>query len=58
MKKIYSVEEYIEEHQNFGEALILLRDIINSTEVGETVKWSAPVYTVNGKNVENAMSYS
>ena len=51
MKKIYSVEEYIEEHQNFGEALTLLRAIINSTDVGETVKWSAPVYTVNGKNV-------
>ena len=51
MKKIYSVEEYIEEHENFGEALTLLRSIITSTEVGETVKWSAPVYTVNGKNV-------
>lgn len=51
MKKIYSVEEYIEEHENFGEALTFLRSIITSTEVGETVKWSAPVYTVNGKNV-------
>ena len=51
MKKIFSVEEYIEEHQNFREALTILRDIINTTEVEETIKWSAPIYTVNGKNV-------
>lgn len=51
MKKIYSVEEYIEQNTHFSGALILLRDIINSTELIETVKWSAPVYTVNNKNV-------
>ena len=51
MKKIYSVEEYMEEHQNFSDAIILLRDIINTTEVEETIKWNAPVYAVNGKNV-------
>jgi uncharacterized protein YdeI (YjbR/CyaY-like superfamily) len=51
MKKIYSVEEYIEEHPNYSEAISKLRNIILTTEVEETVKWSAPVYTVNGKNV-------
>lgn len=51
MKKIYSVEEYIEENAHFSDALILLRSIINSTELVETVKWSAPVYTINNKNV-------
>ena len=51
MKKIYSVEEYVEEHPNFSDALSKLRNIILTTEVEETVKWSAPVYTVNGKNV-------
>ncbi|WP_303316113.1 YdeI/OmpD-associated family protein [Flavivirga abyssicola] len=51
MKKIYSVEEYIEEHPHFSEALTLLRDIINTTECVETIKWSAPVYTINNKNV-------
>ena len=51
MKKVYSVEEYIEDHKNFGNALTLLRNIINTTEVEETVKWSAPVYIVNGKNI-------
>ncbi len=51
MKKIYSVEEYIEENAHFSEALSILRDIINTTELEETVKWSAPVYTLNDKNV-------
>ena len=51
MKKIYSVEEYIEENNQFSEALQLLRSIITSTELEETVKWSAPVYTLNNKNV-------
>lgn len=51
MAKINSVEEYIEANSNFSEALILLREIINSTELEETFKWSAPVYTLNGKNV-------
>lgn len=51
MKKIYSVEEYIEENTHFSEALSILRTIINTTELEETVKWSAPVYTLNNKNV-------
>lgn len=51
MKKIHAVEEYIEENNHFGEALTILRDIINTTELEETIKWSAPVYTLNNKNV-------
>ncbi|WCO02655.1 YdeI/OmpD-associated family protein [Psychroserpens ponticola] len=51
MKKVYSVEEYIETNSHFGEALNLLRDIINTTELNESIKWNAPVYDLNGKNV-------
>ncbi len=51
MKKVYSVEEYIETNPHYGEELIVLRNISNSTELEETIKWSAPVYTLNGKNV-------
>ena len=51
MGKVNSVEEYIEVNSHFGEALTLLRQIINSTELEETLKWNAPVYTLNGKNV-------
>ena len=51
MKKINSVEEYIEENVHFSEALIILRHIINTTELQETIKWNAPVYALNNKNV-------
>ena len=51
MKKVNSIEEYIEVNSHFGEALELLREIINSTELEETLKWNAPVYALDGKNV-------
>lgn len=51
MKKVNSVEEYIEEHAPFSEALTLLRNIINSTELEESIKWNAPIYALDGKNV-------
>lgn len=51
MKKFDSVEAYIEGHDTWTEALTLLRSIFISTELEEAFKWSAPVYTINGKNV-------
>ena len=51
MKKVTSVDAYIELHSQYTEALTLLRNIINSTALEETLKWSAPTYTLNGKNV-------
>mgnify|MGYP003638325752 CR=1 FL=1 len=51
MKKIHSVEEYIEVNSHFTEELSLLRKIINSTALEETIKWSMPTYCLNGKNV-------
>ena len=51
MKKVNSVEDYFETNENFSDALTLLRGIILTTELIETLKWSAPVYTINGKNV-------
>lgn len=51
MKKVYSVDEYIEENPKYGEELQLIRSILNKTELVETVKWSAPTYMINGKNV-------
>ncbi|MBO3099926.1 YdeI/OmpD-associated family protein [Gelidibacter pelagius] len=51
MRKVDSIEEYLEVNSHFAEALDVLRQIINSTELVETLKWNAPVYTLNGKNV-------
>ncbi|MGS2727086.1 YdeI/OmpD-associated family protein [Psychroserpens sp. BH13MA-6] len=51
MKKVSTVEGYIANHEHFSEALYKLRDIINSTELQESIKWNAPVYSLEGKNV-------
>ncbi|TCK66646.1 uncharacterized protein YdeI (YjbR/CyaY-like superfamily) [Winogradskyella wandonensis] len=51
MKKVYSVEEYIETNNHFEKELELLREIVLKTELNEAIKWSAPVYDLNGKNV-------
>ena len=51
MKKVSSVEEYIETNEKWSEALTLLRSIMLKTELVETLKWSIPTYTINNKNV-------
>lgn len=51
MKKVQSIEKYIKANIKWYEALTILRDIIKSTDVEETIKWNAPVYSVDGKNV-------
>lgn len=48
---INSVDEYFAKHKNWISELEALRKMILSTGLEETIKWSAPVYTVNGKNV-------
>ncbi|MBJ6368316.1 YdeI/OmpD-associated family protein [Snuella sedimenti] len=51
MEKVTSVEAYIELHPHFSSALHVLRNILINTELEETIKWNAPVYTLNNKNV-------
>lgn len=51
MKKIHSIEEFIEVNLHFAKELNILRNVINSTELEETIKWSMPTYYLNGKNV-------
>lgn len=51
MEKIDSIEEYIEKQEKWTDALRLLRSIMISTELEETIKWSIPTYTINKKNV-------
>ncbi len=49
--KTKTVEEYINKHGQWAEALTALRELLLSAQLQETIKWSAPVYTVDGKNV-------
>ena len=51
MKRHKTVDEYIIASKQWGDALKKLRSIINKTELKETVKWGAPVYTIHDKNI-------
>lgn len=51
MKKVTSVEEYIGRHPKHAIGLEKLKNLIEKTELKESIKWNAPVYTIDGKNV-------
>jgi uncharacterized protein YdeI (YjbR/CyaY-like superfamily) len=51
MKSFNTVEECILNAPSGKEILVLLRELLLTTELTETVKWGIPVYTINNKNV-------
>lgn len=51
MERYTSVEEYFENHSEWLPELEFLRKVTLKTDFIETVKWGAPTYTINGKNV-------
>jgi uncharacterized protein YdeI (YjbR/CyaY-like superfamily) len=57
MKRAETVDEYIGSAADWKGALARLRKILNSTELEETVKWGAPCYTIDGKNVVGVGAY-
>lgn len=57
MKSYKTAEEYILNATNGKEILIVLREILRTTELVETIKWGSPVYTINGKNVVGIGSF-
>ncbi|MCA8943521.1 MAG: YdeI/OmpD-associated family protein [Planctomycetes bacterium] len=46
-----SVDEYVALHPQWGAELLKLRKVLASTGLDETVKWGAPCYTLDGKNI-------
>ena len=51
MKRYKTVDDYIKNADTWQAELARLRDILQSTPLNEEVKWGAPCYTYNGKNV-------
>lgn len=51
MKSYKTVDEYILNAVSGKEILMVLRDLLKTTELVETIKWGSPVYTINDKNV-------
>ncbi|MEZ7495879.1 YdeI/OmpD-associated family protein [Leeuwenhoekiella aequorea] len=46
-----ALENYFNTTDQFKDAISKLRALLLKTELKETYKWNAPVYTINGKNV-------
>ena len=51
MNRATSVDAYISAATNWQKELKLLRKVLLSTDLAEDVKWGAPCYTLDGKNV-------
>ena len=51
MSKPKSVDDYIASADHWGDELASLRAVLLRTELEETIKWGAPCYTLDGKNV-------
>jgi len=51
MKRHTTVDEYLASTRKWNAELVKLRSVVKSTALDETVKWGAPVYTFEGKNV-------
>ncbi|MEH6705022.1 MAG: DUF1801 domain-containing protein, partial [Galbibacter orientalis] len=51
MTKPNNVEEYIASNVPWKEELSMLRSVINTTEMEETIKWGVPTYTLSNKNI-------
>ena len=51
MQRAKSVDAFIKQSTQWREELTRLRDILRATSLQEEIKWGAPCYTHNGKNV-------
>jgi uncharacterized protein YdeI (YjbR/CyaY-like superfamily) len=52
-----TVEEFLAKQSQWKNELIKLRQLLLETELGETIKWGIPVYTINNKNVVGIGSF-
>lgn len=48
---VKNVEEYISCHKHWEEELRQLHEMIITTDLEPAIKWGAPIYTLEGKNV-------
>lgn len=51
MNRANSVDQYIRQCSQWRDELAALRDVLRTTKLKEEIKWGAPCYTHNGKNV-------
>lgn len=57
MKGAKTADEFILENDRWQAELILLRDILVSTGLDETIKWGVPVYVHESKNIAGIAAF-
>ena len=57
MDKNARIESYFGRGGPFGEGIRILREIALQTLLEETLKWNAPIYTLDGKNVLGILAF-
>ena len=57
MPKIENVDQYIIKHSKWKYNLILLREMLLSYNLSETIKWGSPVYIKDGKNLIGIVAF-
>ncbi len=57
MKKCNSIEEYVQGYPLWQQELQLLLHVLDQTELHPEIKWGAPTYTLNGKNVVGVAAF-
>lgn len=57
MQRAKNVNEYIKKHPQWQAALTKLRKVLNDTQLEETIKWGAPCYTLDGKNIVGVAAF-
>jgi uncharacterized protein YdeI (YjbR/CyaY-like superfamily) len=57
MKRIRTIDEYIESVDQWRDELKPLRKILQATDLTEEIKWGGPCYTYHGKNVVGMASF-
>ncbi|MET6990125.1 YdeI/OmpD-associated family protein [Sediminicola arcticus] len=57
MDDLRKIEVFYNKKQPFKEGIVLLRSLAKQTDLIETLKWGAPVYTIKNKNVLGIMAF-
>ena len=57
MTKADPIDEYIAKRPKWNKELTCLRKILKASELEETLKWGAPIYTIDGKNVVGLLGF-
>ncbi len=52
-----SVEEYIDTSGQWADSLNMLRAVLLKTDLQEVIKWGAPCYTLDGKNILGIVAF-